>query len=89
MKIKKGFVIREIAGQYMAVPVGERVNSLHGMIVLNETGAFIWKLLSENRTEKSLAISLTEEYEVSFEDALASVERFKELLKGENVLEEE
>ena len=88
MKIKKGFVLREIAGQYMAVPIGERVNSLHGMIVLNETGAFIWKLLSEDKTEEALADSLTEEYDVSFEEARASVERFKDLLKEENVLED-
>ena len=88
MKIKSGFVIREIAGQYMAVPVGERVNDLHGMIALNETGAFIWKLLEDEKTEKDLARALTEEYEVSYEEALEAVKEFRELMEKEQVLED-
>ena len=87
MKIKDGYVLREIAGQYMAVPVGNRVNDLHGMIVLNGTGAFIWKLLEEKKTEAQLAQALTEEYEVSYEEALTSVKEFHELMLRENVLE--
>lgn len=85
MKIKSGFVIREIAGQYMAVPVGERVNDLHGMIALNETGAFIWKLLENEKTEEELARALTEEYEVSYEEALEAVREFLELILNENL----
>ena len=87
MKIKSGFVIREIAGQYMAVPVGKRVNDLHGMIALNETGAFIWKLLENEKTEEDLARALTEEYEVSYEEALEAVREFRELMEKEKVLE--
>ena len=87
MNIKSGFVIREIAGQYMAVPVGERVNDLHGMIALNETGAFIWKLLENEKTEEELARALTEEYEVSYEEALEAVKEFRELMEKEKVLE--
>ena len=86
MKIKSGFVIREIAGQYMAVPVGERVNDLHGIIALNETGAFIWKLLENEKTEEDLARALTEEYEVSYEEALEAVREFIKMLSCENVL---
>ena len=86
MKIKSGFVIREIAGQYMAVPVGERVNDLHGMIALNETGAFIWKLLEDEKTEEDLARALTEEYEVSYEKALEAVREFRELLSSDSLL---
>ncbi len=86
MKIKSGFVIREIAGQYMAVPVGERVNDLHGMIALNETGAFIWKLLEDEKTEEDLARALTEEYEVSYEEALEAVREFRELLFSDSLL---
>ena len=71
----------------MAVPVGERVNDLHGMIALNETGAFIWKLLEDEKTEEELARALTEEYEVSYEEALEAVKEFRELMEKEKVLE--
>ena len=89
MRIKDGFVVRKIANQYMAVPVGERTQELHGMIGLNETGAFLWELLKEEQTEDSLAGSLCEEYEVTPEQALESVRQSVEKLQNEGVLADE
>ena len=87
MKIKEGFVVRKIANQYMAVPVGARAKELHGMIGLNETAAFLWELLKENRTEEELAALVYEEYEISKEEALEAVQRFCKSLQEEGVLE--
>ena len=87
MKIKNGFVVRKIANQYMAVPVGARAKELHGMIGLNETAAFLWELLKEERTEEELAALVYEEYEISEEEALWAVQRFCKSLQEEGVLE--
>ena len=87
MKIKDGFVVRKIANQYMAVPVGARAKELHGMIGLNETAAFLWERLKENRTEEELAALLYNEYEISESDALETVRRFCKTLQEEGVLE--
>ena len=89
MKIKSGFVVRKIANQYMAVPVGTRAKELHGMIGLNETAAFLWEQLKEARTEEELVQALLIEYEVEEEQAICSVKRFHELLKQEGVLADE
>ena len=87
MKIKNGFVVRKIANQYMAVPVGARAKELHGMIGLNETAAFLWELLKEERTEEELAALVYEEYEISEEHALEAVQGFCKSLQEEGVLE--
>lgn len=87
MKIKEGFVVRKIANQYMAVPIGARAKEVHGMIGLNETAAFLWELLKQNRTEEELATLLYDEYEISEEDALEVVRRFSTMLQEEGVLE--
>lgn len=89
MKIKEGFVVRKIANHYMAVPVGTRAKELHGMIGLNETAAFLWELLKQDRTEEELAILLYNEYEISEQKALETVKRFGELLRKEGVLSDE
>lgn len=89
MKIKNGFVVRKIANQYMAVPVGARAKELHGMIGLNETAAFLWELLKEERTEEELVQGLFREYEVEEEQARRSVKHFHELLIKEGVLADE
>ena len=86
MKIKEGFVVRKIANQYMAVPIGARAKELHGMIGLNETAAFLWELLKEDRTEEELATLLFDEYEISKEDALETVRRFCKSLQDEGVM---
>ena len=89
MKMKEGFMVRKIANQYMAVPVGARAKELHGMIGLNETAAFLWELLEEDRTEEELASRLYDEYEISEEEALNVVQRFRDLLEKEGVLADE
>ncbi len=88
MKIKSGFVIRKIAKQYMAVPVGSRAKELHGMIGLNETAAFLWEHLQKEHTEEELAAILYADYEISEEQALETVQRFCKNLQEEGVLED-
>ena len=89
MKVKSGFVLRKIGGQYIAVPVGSRTRELHGMIALNETGAFLWKKLETEQTTDSLTSKLTDEYEIDTQHAHESVEKFLKLLTENNVLEKE
>ena len=69
MKIKDGFILREVAGNYIVVAVGEAVKSFNGVINLNETGAFLWKILQTGGDEQSLITALLSEYEVSEEIA--------------------
>ena len=50
MKIKTGFMMREVAGKFVAVPVGVGANDFKGMLQTNKTGAFLWKLLEKKQT---------------------------------------
>ena len=44
MKIKDGYMVREVAGSQIVVPVGERTVDFNGIITLNETAAFLcWR----------------------------------------------
>ena len=61
MKIKQGLVLREVAGSYVIVDLGGELN-FKGMLTLNETGAFIWRLLMQGKTQTEIAALLTEEY---------------------------
>ena len=74
MRIKKDFTIQKVGASYVAVAVGETSKDFHGMVRLNETGAFLWKLLSEKDcTEEDLVEALLGEYEVSREIAARDV----------------
>ncbi len=88
MKIKNGFVLKEIADNFVVVPVGEDLVDFSLMITINETGAFLWNCLSEDRSEAELVALLKNEYEgASDEELTADVSEFVSLLKENNVLE--
>ncbi len=73
MKKKESFIVREIMGQYMFMPTGETATKFSGLIVSTETGAFIWEHIEEVGSAEEMANLLTEEFEVSYEEALADV----------------
>jgi hypothetical protein len=76
MKIKEGFILRDIAGSWVVIPIGANVIEFSGMITLNDTGAFLWKLLQEGTDTSEMVSSLLQEYSVDEATANADVEDF-------------
>lgn len=76
MKIKSGFVIRKVGGESVVVPVGEMSKHFHGMINLNETGAFLWTFFTAEHTIDEGVTALLGEYDVEESLARADVEAF-------------
>ena len=87
MKIKKGFVVRSIAGESVVVALGAASKYFNGIIKLNETGRFLWDILAEGANEEELLARMTEEYEVSSEIAQADIEKFITSLRGAGIIE--
>ena len=86
MQINKDFTIQKVGGSYVAVPVGETSRHFHGMVRLNETGAFLWKLMAEKDvTEEDLVDALLSEYDVSREIAAADVHNIVEQLRQNGI----
>ena len=88
MKIKEGFMLREVAGSYVVVAVGKRSEQFNGMVNLNETGEFLWKLVEQGASRDELLNSLLETYEVEREKAEQDVDKFISVLQQNNFVEE-
>ena len=86
MKRNADFLLRDVAGTLVIVPVGAAVSAFPGMITLNATGAYIWELLETEQTVQSLTDALVARYEVSAETASADVEAFLARLKPTGAL---
>lgn len=86
MKRSEDFLLREVAGTLVIVPVGAAVAAFPGMMTVNATGAYIWELLETEQTVQSLVEALTERYEVTEEKAKADVEAFIARLKPTGAL---
>ena len=87
MKISENYILREIAGEYIVVPTGSAAMDFKGLITLNDTGVFLWKLLQEDdQTKDSLLDALCEEYEAVREEAKADIEEFLQRIRSEGML---
>ena len=76
MKLKEGFVLRQVADNWVVLPVGQASVNFNGMLSLNESGALLWRALENGGDRDALADALLAEYEVEREEALADVEAF-------------
>lgn len=85
MKLKENFMLRQVAGTWVVMPVGAAALDFNGMLTLNETGAFLWQALQDG---KDPVDALLAEYDVSREQAAADVEEFLESLRKAGCLED-
>ena len=76
MKIKDGFVLRQVAGQGVVIATGEASTEFSGMVKLNGTGSFIWEKVAEGLDEDAIAKALTAEYDATPEKAASDVAAF-------------
>lgn len=86
MKLKKGFVLREVAGETVVVPVEAELN-FNGMITLNETAKVLWNALVDETNKEELVKALLSEFNVDEATAQTDVEVFIQKLKGLDFLE--
>ena len=89
MRASNDFILREIVGEYILVPVGNAAAKFNGLITMNEIGTFIFKTLQTEQTEEQLLNAILGEYEVSKETATADLKEFLEQLRQIGALIEE
>jgi len=64
MKANSNYKVVEIAGEFMAVPVGAEAVAFNGVIALSEAAAFLLKKMEASRTKHELKGFLLEKYDV-------------------------
>jgi coenzyme PQQ synthesis protein D (PqqD) len=70
----KSFVTRRIAGETILVPVTGQVADLDAVYTLNDVGSFIWLLIDGRRSAQAIAEAVTDEYDVTLEQAALDVD---------------
>ncbi len=88
MKIKQGLRLRNIAGEYVAISTGKEFINYSTTVIMNETSAFLWKLLEKGCSKEELINELTKEYEVNAEEASRDIDSFLNELHNSKYLEE-
>ena len=88
MKISKEFILREIAGEYILVPVGKTALTFNGLVTVNEVCALIWGMLEKGSDVSTIVNGILDEYDVDEQTATADVLEFISYLKSNNIIDD-
>lgn len=80
--------MREVAGENVVIAVGEAAKSFKGMIRLNPTGAFLWKLLEKDTDEAAMVSAMLDAYETDKETAENDIRAFVGSIRAAGLLDE-
>ena len=87
MKIKEGFVLRNVVDEFIVMPTGDNIAKFEGAVVLNEVSAFIFKQLENPVSRDDLLAAMLNEYDVDEATAAADLDALLEKLAEMGVLE--
>lgn len=89
MKLKYEFNVRNIAGEYVLVPMGAGALAFSGMVTTNAVGAVICDCLKQATTRPAILERLLQEFEIDEATAKADMNAFLADLDKAGLLETE
>lgn len=88
MKIKSGYMLRKFGDDYVAVSISDLDDTYNGLITVNQTGAFLWNLLSSNDyILDELVNSMAETYNVNKKVAKNDINNFLNIARSAGLID--
>lgn len=74
MKIRDGFVLRNVVDEFIVMPTGENIAKFEGAVVLNEVSAFVFRQLENAVSRDDLLTAIVNEFDVHEATAAADLD---------------
>lgn len=89
MKVKDQLVLREIAGQYVIVPVMERVKDVQSMVYISSSAAYLWQYMEgkEFTLDELVDLILAKYKNVTREKVQEDIIAFLQILAKNNIMD--
>lgn len=85
-RIKSGYTLRHFCDEFLVMPVGLNNETETKMGILNSVGEVLWKTLEKECTFYDLLKAVTDEFDVSEEEASKDIEDFLQQLDNHGFL---
>ena len=72
--VKQGFILREIAGEFIAVPVDSACGN--NIVVLNPVSKFLWEEMQSEKNFDELVEAMLREYGIDRKEAETDLKEF-------------
>ena len=89
MQISDQYMLRQVADEYLVIPVGEAALKVRGLIALSESGSLLYRRLQEGASEEELVRALLAEYDIDAGTARADTRSFLEQMRRMGILIED
>ncbi len=87
MRIKEGFIVKNIGDHDIVVPVGERAIDFNGVITLNKSAKLLFEELQSGASYEDLVQMMLNTYDAPQTLIEADINMFIDLLKEKKLLE--
>lgn len=87
MKRNEKYSLRTIGDSYYLIPQGDQIEQSNGLIELNTTGYYIWKLLAKDRNLDELTLSVANHFDIEFDKARQDIQIFLDQISKLGLLE--
>lgn len=87
MRRKDSFVMQNVGGENLLIPLGAQVMDMNAIITLNATSGFLWSLLDQDRSLDELVVAITERFAVDPAHARADLQIFLDEITGLGLLQ--
>lgn len=88
MKIKDGYILKDVAGAKIVIATGAQRLNFNGVMTFNEVGAVVFNMLDGTNSVQDIATKIAEDYDVPFERVQTDVENLIKKMKEHNLIEE-
>lgn len=88
MKIKDGFILKDVAGSKIVIATGEARLSFNGVITFNSVGAEIFNLLDGINSPEEIVEKIASDYNVDKAIVKRDFDALVEKLRKHNLLDE-
>lgn len=88
MKIKDGYILKDVAGEKIVIATGEQKLNFNGVMTFNSVGADVFNMLDGTNSVEDIANKIAQDYGVSVERVKTDVENLIKKMKEHNLLDE-
>ncbi|MBO5943820.1 MAG: PqqD family protein [Clostridia bacterium] len=88
MKIKDGYILKEVAGSNIVIATGKQKLNFNGIMTFNSVGADVFNMLDGTNSVDEIVVKIANDYGVSVERVKTDVENLIKKMKEHNLLDE-
>ncbi len=88
MKIKDGFILKDVAGSKIVIATGAQRINFNGVITFNDVGAEVFNMLDGTNSVEDIVAKISADYNVDLHIVKNDVEKLIEKMRKHNLIDE-